>query len=78
MLLLVEEFFRPVNPTLDYAFYLGVAFGIKHLAAISWRLITGFRTYFIPYGRCSVEDFGKWAGKIVTRRIVCHASFVAQ
>lgn len=64
VLQLVEDFFRPVNPALDCAFYLGVAYGIKHLAAFSWRVITGFRTYFLPYGRSSVEKFGKWAGEI--------------
>eukprot|EP00731_Ephydatia_muelleri_P030470 Em0021g993a len=46
---------------LDCAFYLGVAYGIKQLAAFSWRLVAGVRTYFLPYGRCSVEKFGKWA-----------------
>lgn len=64
VLQLVEDFFRPVDPMLDCAFYLGVAYGIKQLAAFSWRLVAGVRTYFLPYGRCSVEKFGKWAGEI--------------
>ena len=64
MLLLVDEFFKPVNALLDYAFYLGAAYGIKHLASFSWRFITGFKTYFIPYNRRSVQEFGKWAGEI--------------
>lgn len=65
---LVEEFFRPLNTVLDYAFAAGVAYGAKHLAGFVWQCWRGVRIYCIPFRRCISSDlserFGKWAGKV--------------
>ena len=62
---LVNGVLGPLNEVLDYLFYAGVLYGAKNVARLVIRACSGFRTYFIPFGRASNRDlggrYGEWA-----------------
>ena len=67
--LLLDEILRSYGrwtSVLDYAFYVGVGYGIFKGLQLTYEILSGIRTYFVPIGRAVRRDlreqFGKWAG----------------
>ncbi len=74
--LLVEdilEHLRPWTTILDYAFYIGAAYGAIKCMQLTKEVISGFRAYFLSnnaiFGPKDFrEQYGKWAGVLDTVR----------